>query len=442
MNKKIWIRVRDHRKVEKNEEKNEEKKGFLEKYKDVLGALVSIGTLFGFAYVILLVLLQYIYSINAAKYYSLNWFYFLREDLIGLTIHLLLVVAVGLFWLLLPFLPFVIERMHNHGVLATEPNWSGKNKWEIIGHCFPFFVLDLLFCLYCSSILADTIDWCYTNRADAFRLGGCVLLVLSGAYAIEYIKLCIKEKCMINIFDKILIKNFKEKFFNGKIFILLICSLILYFFLPSHNFGDKAIQNNNNIIINIIIIFIIIFIKMLSFILAQLFYFGKLSSKPEENTGGQPEEQKDNNDCKKEQDQSKEFKLNWKQIGAVVLLFLSSAIILLSILHVCLLSLSSLTPKNKKYYEIVQLRNTPDYEINGARICSASNLQVVILHRGSQVLLMNGKIDDNETVNPKEDMSSSNLVIDTSSYEFQEASQYRFYRKEFNDVKPDPPPKK
>ena len=70
---------------------------------------------------------------------------------------------------------------------------------------------------------------------------------------------------------------------------------------------------------------------------------------------------------------------------------------------------------------------------------SASNLQVVILYRGSQVLLMNGKIDGNETINPQEDMSSSNLVIDINSYEIQEASQYRFYRKKFNDVKTNAP---
>ena len=428
MNKKIWIRVRDHRKVEKNEEK----KGFLEKYKDVLGALVSIGTLFGFAYVILLALLQYIYSINAAKYYSLNWFYFLREDLIGLTIHLLSVVVMGIFWFLLPLLPFLTERVHNYAVPATEPNWSGKNKWEIVGHCFPFVVLDLLFCVNFSFILADTINWYYTKNADNFRLGGCVLFVLIGAYFIQCIKRCLKDNFSINNFYKTLIEDFKEIFFDvKKIIILVICSLILYSVPPSYLFGDKEIQINN---------ITIIIIKMLSFILAQLFYFGILSSKPEENTGGQPEEQKDNNDCKNEQDQSKEFKLNGKQIGAVVVLALSSAIILLSILHVCLLSLSSLTPKNKKYYEIVQLRNTPDYEINGEHICSASNFQVVILHRGSQVLLMNGKIDGNETINPQEDMSSSNLVIDTRSYEFQEASQYRFYRKKFKNVTPDPPP--
>ena len=68
-----------------------------------------------------------------------------------------------------------------------------------------------------------------------------------------------------------------------------------------------------------------------------------------------------------------------------------------------------------------------------------SKFQVVIIHRGSQVLLMNGEIDGNETINPQEDMSSSNLVIDINSYEVQEASQYRFYRKKFNDVKTNAP---
>ena len=89
----------------------------------------------------------------------------------------------------------------------------------------------------------------------------------------------------------------------------------------------------------------------------------------------------------------------------------------------------------KKTYEIVQNNNNyPELTDTSGQITSASNIQVVILHRGSQVLLMNGEIDGNETINPQEDMSSSNLVIDTSSYEFQEASQYRFYRKTFNNV--------
>lgn len=88
----------------------------------------------------------------------------------------------------------------------------------------------------------------------------------------------------------------------------------------------------------------------------------------------------------------------------------------------------------KKTYEIVQNNNYTELTDTSGQITSASNIQVVILHRGSQVLLMNGEIDGNEVINPQEDVSSSNLVIDTSSYEFQEASQYRFYRKEFKNV--------
>ena len=88
----------------------------------------------------------------------------------------------------------------------------------------------------------------------------------------------------------------------------------------------------------------------------------------------------------------------------------------------------------KKTYEIVQNNNYPELTDTSEQITSASNIQVVILHRGSQVLLMNGEIDGNEVINPQEDTSSSNLVINTSSYEFQEASQYRFYRKTFNSV--------
>lgn len=88
---------------------------------------------------------------------------------------------------------------------------------------------------------------------------------------------------------------------------------------------------------------------------------------------------------------------------------------------------------NKKTYEIVQKLPSTDDTQAGIGTLKAS-IQVVILHHGSQVLLMNGEIDGNEAINPQEDMSSSTLVIDTSSYEFQEASKYRFYKKKFKKV--------
>lgn len=104
----------------------------------------------------------------------------------------------------------------------------------------------------------------------------------------------------------------------------------------------------------------------------------------------------------------------------------------------------------KKTYEIVQSLNhfspnnkvdimvsESDLENNEENIVSDSNLQVVILHTGSQVLLMNGTIDDGdvEIKSPKDITSSSNLYLDISSYEIHDADKYIFYRKCFASVK-------
>ncbi len=399
------IKVKIHREVEKNEEK----KGTLEKNKDLLDSLVAIGTLLSFVYVIVVVLFQYIYSGQAARYYCIDWSYFVKEDL-RLVINLSLVFVVDFFWLCLPFLPFGKERRHNHSVPANEPNWSGKDTLELIMLCLPFFLFDLFICIFFSSILADTINWYYTKHVDAFRLGVCVLLALLVDYVIQYI-----------------IRWRKENFLMKKIFrivIIVFFILILHFALPSHFFRVKEIKIDN--------IYIII-AKGISFILFQLFCFGRLSSKSEKHTEGKPKEPKDHNDYKNKQNQSKEM-LNIIQIFAVLLWILFFAIIVFSFIYVFNLNLLSLNPRNKKFYEIVQLRETPNCEKDDEQKVSDSNLQVVILHRGSQVLLMNGEIDGNETINPQEDMSSSNLVIDINSYEIQEASQYRFYRKEFKHV--------
>ena len=128
--------------------------------------------------------------------------------------------------------------------------------------------------------------------------------------------------------------------------------------------------------------------------------------------------------------------LNIIQFFAVLLWILFFVIIVLSFIYVFNLNLLSLNPRNKKFYEIVQQRETPNCEKDDEQKVSDSNLQVVILHTGSQVVLMNGTIcNDGVVINSQEDItSSSNLVIDINSYEFQEASQYRFYRKEFKNV--------
>jgi membrane protein len=113
-----------------------------------------------------------------------------------------------------------------------------------------------------------------------------------------------------------------------------------------------------------------------------------------------------------------------------VVCFIAAIFILISYSFIGVVSLNNELPSNKKTYEIVQKLPFNDMQA-GKRTLKAS-VQVVILHRGTQVLLMNGKIDGKEIINLQEDITpSSNLEIDTSSYEFQEASQYRFYRIKF-----------
>ena len=147
----------------------------------------------------------------------------------------------------------------------------------------------------------------------------------------------------------------------------------------------------------------------------------------------------------------------------ISMMFVFFIVIMFPLLWFSIIGMNQNPYMDKRDYEIVQIISASNLERVEEKIKSDSinqteqgdteynyrneqnkdefPFQVVILHRGSQVLLMNGKIDGNETINPQEDMSSSNLVIDTRSYEFQEASQYRFYRKKFNDVTTNPPPK-
>lgn len=95
------------------------------------------------------------------------------------------------------------------------------------------------------------------------------------------------------------------------------------------------------------------------------------------------------------------------------------------------------TSQKNKTYEIVQNNNYPELTDKSGQITSASNIQVVILHRGSQILLMNGTINDGEVEikSPKDITSSSNLYLDISSYEIHDADKYIFYRKRFASVK-------
>lgn len=85
---------------------------------------------------------------------------------------------------------------------------------------------------------------------------------------------------------------------------------------------------------------------------------------------------------------------------------------------------------NKKNYEIAE-------NLNHLESASPSNLKVVILHRGTQVILMDGKecLDTNgKNNNSSNETLLSNLFIKTGTYEFHEASGYKFTYKKFKEV--------
>ena len=183
-------------------------------------------------------------------------------------------------------------------------------------------------------------------------------------------------------------------------------------------------------------------------IISRIWEFKKAEEKTEEcNKEIKKAEEKTeecNKEIKKDEEKTEEYNKKIKKCTLVcailfILLFIS-VIYVYSYIVIFIASINiGKLPSQKKNYEIVQMNNDPELNATSEQICSASNFQVVILHRGSQVLLMNGEIDDKTTANLQADMSSSKLWIDTKSYEFQEASQYRFYRKKFKNVTKDKP---
>ena len=125
-------------------------------------------------------------------------------------------------------------------------------------------------------------------------------------------------------------------------------------------------------------------------------------------------------------------KLSILQIIIVIVFAVSEIIIFISAVDVFVKDMKLLEPSQKRNYEIVQ--NIEDLKEPRA---SDSNLQVVILHTGSQILLMNGTINNGgvEIKSPKDITSSSNLYLDISSYEIHDDNKYSFHWRSFASVK-------
>jgi membrane protein len=374
-----------------------EKKGFFEKNKDTLGGLVSMFTLLGFVYTISVVLFQYVYSIRAANFYQIESSLFNQEDL-KLAIRLSSVLILHLCWFFLSFIPLMILRMYDNLSTNTKPTSNISRKIErgfitivyiIIMGGVDFFLSRF----FVWNISIETIQQWYNRMAFLPSLIITVILFVFIILSICKFKISNVKKAVEDNLDhrKWLIVIVIIGFFI--VWIILACFIHWPLLLDITKEETKIKKG-------------LISYKIFSCLVLQYVFFnGRENSK-----------------------------LSILQIIIIIAFAISGLIILVSGKDAFDKNLKLLEPSQKQNYEIVQNIKVPI----GTK-ASASNLQVVILYRGSQVLLMNGKIDGNETINPQEDMSSSNLVIDINSYEIQEASQYRFYRKKFNDVKTNAP---
>lgn len=379
-----------------NRKKN--KGGFFEKNKDTLGGLVSMLTILGIAYTVLVVILRYIYSVKAANFYQLEKSLFNQEDLV-VAMRLSLNLILHLLWWFFPLLPLQIIRMYNNSDIDSIPTSDILRKIELnfirISYIFIVWIVDVLLSkFFVWGISTETIRQFYIPMA----------IILRGLPSLTITVIFFK-------FITFLICKFKNN--NGGKAVKL-----------EYNLDDR----NWLIIIGFIIVWIILacFIHRLllpdsteeydkiksGLILYRIFsclvlqYF-----------------------CFNEKENSK---LSILQIIIVIVFAVSEIIIFISAVDVFVKDMKLLEPSQKRNYEIVQ--NIEDLKEPRA---SDSNLQVVILHTGSQILLMNGTINNGgvEIKSPKDITSSSNLYLDISSYEIHDDNKYSFHWRSFASVK-------
>ena len=362
----------------------ENKKNALVKYKDHIGAIASVCTIVTFAMALIMTFIKDRNSYQAAEFYQIEQTYFLQESVIAMLLEASVHILIRLIVVFFPMVVFILAPI-------------GSNTVEKIIFCFAHVILFILYLFFCFAFVFNEV---------------------------------------------------KMDIFNHTIYIiitLIICLIWGKFLKKNKNNQNKNNQNKDEFLfLRVIMTAFLIVIGIwwwtespkytITFYLSLGYYL--LSCLSAEYRSEK------NNSIRK-----------YHETSMMIVFFI---VIMFPLLGFSIIGMTKNPYMDKRDYEIVQMisasnlekieektksdsiyqteRGDTEYNYRNEQNKDESPFQVVILHRGSQVLLMNGEIDGNEAINPQEDMSSSNLVIDTSSYEFQEASQYRFYRKTFNSV--------
>jgi membrane protein len=367
-----------------NQKEDRKQKSFLEKYKDSIGTIASLCAVVAFIVTVITASIQFWNSYQAAEFYHINQSYFIQESVVDIYYD----AIAKMFQVFFPIIAFNLIYRKTKEIQTYQNKKCMKKLESIMLHCV-FFLVYIIISSKTFSLEAG--DYLVMLKIE-FVLIVYIVLIIAFVFLIR-----LSLTSALDVWDKVW------------------CILLSAFFIFLTIKYKQATENIQEFIVgdfSTILFFIYYYV---------IFMLSKYDEKININ-----------------------FLRFWKVILSIVL----SIIMIGPFVMLLQITLGFATGNRyfhiKKYDIVCKIDND---NLEASKIHSELNsvyydnqqgkkskFQVVILHRGSQVLLMNGKIDGNETINLQEDMSSSNLVIDTKSYEFQEASQYRFYRKKFNDV--------
>ena len=367
-----------------NQKEDRKQKSFLEKYKDSIGTIASLCAVVAFIVTVITASIQFWNSYQAAEFYHINQSYFIQESVVDIYYD----AIAKMFQVFFPIIAFNLIYRKTKEIQTYQNKKCMKKLESIMLHCV-FFLVYIIISSKTFSLEAG--DYLVMLKIE-FVLIVYIVLIIAFVFLIR-----LSLTSALDVWDKVW------------------CILLSAFFIFLTIKYKQATENIQEFIVgdfSTILFFIYYYV---------IFMLSKYDEKININ-----------------------FLRFWKVILSIVL----SIIMIGPFVMLLQITLGFATGNRyfhiKKYDIVCKIDND---NLEASKIHSELNsvyydnqqgkkskFQVVILHRGSQVLLMNGKIDGNETINLHEDMSSSNLVIDTKSYEFQEASQYRFYRKKFNDV--------
>lgn len=383
-----------------NQKEDRKQKNFLEKYKDSIGTIASLCAVVAFIVTVITALIQFWNSYQAAEFYHINQSYFIQESVVNIYYD----AIAKMFQVFFPIIAFnLIYRKTKE--IHTNQNKKDTKIVDSIGLHFVFFLVYIIVSSNTFSLEAGDV------------LVQLKIQFVSNVYKVLTISFYVSFVLFILTLTPVLATGIHKRDIGWCIF--WSAFFMCYFMFKTIKY-EQAVENIEELIASDISIILFCIYYYVIFMLSK--YGEKINTI---------------------------FLIFWQ-----VILFIALIIIMMGPYVMLLRNVMGSKTGNRyfhiKKYEIVQNHNNfnpnnkldimasgSDLENNGQNRVSDSNLQVVILHTGSQVLLMNGTVNDGgvEIKNPKHTTSSSNLYLDISSYEIQDADKYIFYGRRFASVK-------